>query len=239
MQYSIGSCSNWVRLFLNIALICHVLVMDSFIMMNTGLATIELKNVGIKIMWIDRIMNRNRATQSMMPIIGVSRDAMTCNRFPYSVSLAICAGNPSVTTGFSHKASVIRNIDIFFDVKLNKMLNRQSSNRWFMMSTLPCHVTINCWLVGTAITLSTSINVYAIRWVVFGLQCGRRIFCQQFSQLFKSVYLIVILLYHIYSICELIPCFETYISMAWCKIALFPKLSLLTHWKYIVYHSIY
>ena len=46
-----------------------------------------------------------------------------------AASLDICEGNPPVADGFPSQRPV--SFDVFFDLRLNKRLNRQSKNRWF------------------------------------------------------------------------------------------------------------
>ena len=45
--------------------------------------------------------------------------------------LAICAGNPPVTGEFPAQRPVARSFDVFFDLRLNKGLNKQSWGWWF------------------------------------------------------------------------------------------------------------
>ena len=45
--------------------------------------------------------------------------------------LAPCEGNPSVIGGFPSQRPVTQSFDIFFDLRLNKRLNKQSGRRWF------------------------------------------------------------------------------------------------------------
>ena len=49
----------------------------------------------------------------------------------FSVLLALCEGNPSVTGGFPSQRPVTRSFAIFFDLRLNKSLCIQSKGRWF------------------------------------------------------------------------------------------------------------
>ena len=44
----------------------------------------------------------------------------------FSASLALCEGNPWVTSGVPHKGPVKRGIDVSFDVNLDLLLNEQS-----------------------------------------------------------------------------------------------------------------
>ena len=40
-------------------------------------------------------------------------------------------GNPSVTGGFPSQRPMTRNFDVFFDLRLNKRLSKQSKRQWF------------------------------------------------------------------------------------------------------------
>ena len=54
----------------------------------------------------------------------------------FSALLAICAGNTPVPGEFPTQRLVTRSFDVFFDLRLNKWLNKQSWGWWF--ETLPC-----------------------------------------------------------------------------------------------------
>ena len=45
--------------------------------------------------------------------------------------LALCAGNSPVTGEFLSQRPVTRSFDVFFDLRLNKRLSKQSWRRWF------------------------------------------------------------------------------------------------------------
>ena len=45
--------------------------------------------------------------------------------------LALCEGNPPVTGGFSSQRPVTQSFDVFFDLRLNKWLSKQSRRQWF------------------------------------------------------------------------------------------------------------
>ena len=49
----------------------------------------------------------------------------------FSALLAICAGNSPVTGEFPTKRPVTRSFDIFFDMRLNKRMSKQSWGWWF------------------------------------------------------------------------------------------------------------
>ena len=49
----------------------------------------------------------------------------------FSALLAICAGNSPVTGEFPTQTPVMRSFDVFFDLRLNKQLSKQSWGWWF------------------------------------------------------------------------------------------------------------
>ena len=49
----------------------------------------------------------------------------------FSALLALCAGNSPVTGEFPSQRPVMRSFDVFFDLRVNKQLSRQSRRRWF------------------------------------------------------------------------------------------------------------
>ena len=49
----------------------------------------------------------------------------------FSALLALCAGNSSVTGEFPSQRPVTRGFHVFFDLRLNKRLSKQSRRRWF------------------------------------------------------------------------------------------------------------
>ena len=49
----------------------------------------------------------------------------------FSALLAICAGNSPVFGEFSRQRPVTRSFDVFFDLRLNKRLRKQSWGWWF------------------------------------------------------------------------------------------------------------
>ena len=55
----------------------------------------------------------------------------------FSALLAFCAGNSPVPGEFPTQRPVTWNIDIFFDLHLNKQLSKQLSWRWFEMPSCP------------------------------------------------------------------------------------------------------
>ena len=59
----------------------------------------------------------------------------------FSALLAIYAGNSPVPGEFPAQRPVTRNFDVFFDLRLNKLLSKQSWGWWFEMASRPlwCH----------------------------------------------------------------------------------------------------
>ena len=53
----------------------------------------------------------------------------------FSALLALCAGNSPVTGEFPAQRPVTRSFDVFFDLRLNKRLSKQSCGCWFDTSS--------------------------------------------------------------------------------------------------------
>ena len=49
----------------------------------------------------------------------------------FSALLSLCEGNPPITGGFPSLMPVMRSFEIFFDLRMNKRLSKQSRRRWF------------------------------------------------------------------------------------------------------------
>ena len=60
----------------------------------------------------------------------------------FSALLALFAGNSPVTGEFPAQRPVTRSFDVFFDLRLNKWLSKQSRDWWF--ETLPCSLWYHC-----------------------------------------------------------------------------------------------
>ena len=67
----------------------------------------------------------------------------------FSALLAICAGNSPVPGEFPAQRPVTRSFDVFFDLRLNKWLSKQSWGWWFETLSLPlwCHRNVNIFSV--------------------------------------------------------------------------------------------
>ena len=55
----------------------------------------------------------------------------------FSALLALCAGNSPVTGEFPAQRPMTRSFDVFFDMRLNKRLSKQSWGRWFETQSRP------------------------------------------------------------------------------------------------------
>ena len=73
----------------------------------------------------------------------------------FSALLAICAWNSPVTGEFISQRPVTRSFDVFFDLRLNKPLSKQSRGRWIETPSRwlwrHCNVTTEChtpWLAS-------------------------------------------------------------------------------------------
>ena len=53
----------------------------------------------------------------------------------FSASLVLCAGNSPITGEFPSQRLVTRSFDVFFDLRLNKRLSKQSWGWWFETSS--------------------------------------------------------------------------------------------------------
>ena len=78
---------------------------------------------------------------------------MTLYEITFSALLALCAGKPLVTDGFTPQRHVTRSFHVFFDMHQNKRLSKQSTRRWFQTQVMTCclaapnHYQIECWLI--------------------------------------------------------------------------------------------
>ena len=67
----------------------------------------------------------------------------------YSSLLALCAGNSPVTGEFPSQRLVTQSFDVFFDLRLNKWLSKQSRRRWFEMPSCSLwrHCNVNKYIL--------------------------------------------------------------------------------------------
>ena len=65
-----------------------------------------------------------------------------------SALLALCEGNPSVLGGFQSQRQVTRSFDVFFDLRMNKRLSKQSIRWWFETRSRPLRYRCNALAKG-------------------------------------------------------------------------------------------
>ena len=84
--------------------------------------------------------------------------------------LALCAGNSPVTNKFPSQRPVTRSFDVFFDLRLNKWLSKQSWGWWFetpsCSSWRHCNEICDILLVGTAPTVSWFVSLNDISYIL-------------------------------------------------------------------------
>ena len=85
----------------------------------------------------------------------------------FSALLVICAGNSPVPGEFPAQRPVTRSLDVFFDLRLNKRLSKQSWGWWFETLSLPLwrHCNVAWWAAwGTKIVLHVYASICRGRW---------------------------------------------------------------------------
>ena len=83
---------------------------------------------------------------------------MTSSNGNISLLLAICAGNSPVTGEFPTRRPVTRSFDVFFDLRLNKRLIKQSSDWWFETPSRLLWRHCNVSLAGAGDVINVSIS---------------------------------------------------------------------------------
>ena len=79
---------------------------------------------------------------------------------------SLCEGNPPVTGGFPSQRPVTRRFDVFFDLRLNKCLSRQSRRRLFETSSRSlwrqcnAEVVAQQWLLSSKSRFHRSIQLW-------------------------------------------------------------------------------
>ena len=79
----------------------------------------------------------------------------------FSALLAICAGNSPVPGEFRAQRPVTRSFDVFFDLRLNKRLSKQSWGWWFETLSRPLwrHRNVNCYHIKASISAGKNVMV--------------------------------------------------------------------------------
>ena len=108
----------------------------------------------------------------------------------FSALLAICAGNSPVPSEFSAQRPVTRSFDVFFDLRLNKRLSKQSWGWWF--ATLPCPSWRHCngsrpwsWMIDSHPFRPPIPEIRLFQTLTLKLQCQGH-GCGQRPRLYKS-----------------------------------------------------
>ena len=87
----------------------------------------------------------------------------------FSALLAICAGNSLVTGEFPAQRPLKRSFDVFFDLRLNGRLSKQSWGWWFETPLRPlwCHTNVVTYCVLHAYSFSVNFSIlgYRVGWV--------------------------------------------------------------------------
>ena len=85
----------------------------------------------------------------------------------FSALLAICAGNSPVPGEFPAQRPVTRSFDVFFDLRLNKRLSKQSWGWWFETLSRPLwrHCNDTCWPKFTT-TRTNQTDAFYMLWYV-------------------------------------------------------------------------
>ena len=86
----------------------------------------------------------------------------------FSALLALCAGYSLVTGRFPSQRPVTRSFDVFFDLRLNKRLNKQSRRRWFETPSPSlwhhCNVPENYSNTVGANALISKYDIHCLEW---------------------------------------------------------------------------
>ena len=92
----------------------------------------------------------------------------------FSALLALCAGNSPITGEFPSQRPVALNFKVFFDLRLNKWLSKQSRRRWFETPSRSlwrhCNVVL-CCVVVMSLTVADSFDYSPIFFGLFYWHC--------------------------------------------------------------------
>ena len=76
----------------------------------------------------------------------------------FSTLLAFCAGNSSITGEFPSQRPVSRSFDVFFDLRLNKRLSKQSWRWWFETPSRSLWHHCNGFMWRLVVCVAVSVN---------------------------------------------------------------------------------
>ena len=122
-EYGLNTGFLMIKLYLNLQI---ELPIDSF------------QSAWAPFVWGFLSIQRSPQTGNVVPLThwGRVENMMTSSNGNISALLAICAGNSPVSGEFPAQRPETRGFDVFFDLRLNKRLSRQSWGWW--LETLSC-----------------------------------------------------------------------------------------------------
>ena len=129
---------------LTVIIMKSLLTMKLFFDSNCSFILLFSKSSGKRfgiIIDIDVTFKMNKFLMSELTLSEVLR-MMTSSNGKFSVLLVICAGNSPVNGEFPSQRPVTRSFDVFFDLRLNKRLSKQSRDWWF--ETPSCSLWRHC-----------------------------------------------------------------------------------------------
>ena len=92
-------------------------------------------------------------------------------------SMAICAGNSLVTSEFPTQRPVMWSFDVFFDLRLNKRLSKQSWGWWFEMPLLPLWRHSNVHPLKSKFLTNKKCSIsWELRFIIMNLQSNVQYF---------------------------------------------------------------
>ena len=83
----------------------------------------------------------------------------------FSALLALCEGIPPVTGGFPSQRPVTQSFDVFFDLRQNKRLSKQSRRRW--LETPPRSLWHHCNDICNVFSWWLRLNLHVVQWIQF------------------------------------------------------------------------
>ena len=95
----------------------------------------------------------------------------------FSALLAICAGNSPVPDEFPAQRPVTRSFDVFFDLRLNKQLRKQSWDWWFETQSCSLWRHRNAGLIGLLVKRQVAEEYHILCFII----CHFSRYCQRVS----------------------------------------------------------
>ena len=105
----------------------------------------------------------------------------------FSALLALCAGNAPVSGEFPTQRPVTRSFDVFFDLRLNKRLNKQSWGWWFETLSRPFWRHRNGPVFSRAVLMTAVSFVTKIRISRQLLQCIWHLYYEYFLYMLCAI----------------------------------------------------